>query len=365
MNKQVILHVVISLATGGLERFVLDLVEANKHEYDQHIICLEKAGNLAECSHVEVVELDLPAGLHLAAAWNIAKVVRSKKVNLIHTHNEKAQFYGGLAGLLTTTPVVHTKHGKNSSELSSVVRNYLLAKTCRKIVAVSNDAALECIHLEKIPPKKVLTIINGVNTDRFIPTSNRVPIKKCLSIDEDVPIIGVVARLAAIKDHKTLLMACSLLQIRKLPFILLVVGDGPLRTELSDLVDVLKLNNHVKFLGNRTDVSDLMQILDVFVLSSLSEGISLTIVEAMACAIPVVATAVGGTPEVIIEGQNGYLVPPQDPELLSNRLALLIENPALRKQFGTFGRIRAEDYFSLNRASKEYRNLYNMLLGYT
>jgi glycosyltransferase involved in cell wall biosynthesis len=311
----------------------------------------------------EVISLSTLPGLTLSNCFKIAKIAHEKGINLIHTHNEKAQFYGSFAGLLAGVPVVHTKHGKNELDWRSRLRNSIAAKFCKKIVAVSHDAAAECIQDEHIPAAKVMTILNGIDTERFVRIADQAAIKNSLGLTPDVPIIGIVARLAHVKDHATLLEACKLLADNGRPFRLLVVGDGPLRGNLEKLAVSRSIHDLVLFTGSRNDIPELMNVMDIFVLSSISEGISLTLIEAMACELPVVATAVGGNPEVVVDGETGFIVPPKNPEALAERLLLLMANAELQKQFGKNGRQRVVNHFSLSTAAKHYTELYRSVLS--
>ena len=364
-KKLSILHIVISLETGGLERFVIDLIAENKNMFNQYVVCLERSGELAVSCMAEIVLLDMPPGIHLDVAWKIADIVRKKQVDLIHTHNEKAQFYGGMAGLLARVPVLHTKHGKNETDWRTKLRNNVSARLCQKVVAVSRDAALECVQEEKIPAAKVLTILNGVDTDRFSPGYNQVESKKRLGIGNDTLVIGIVARLAQVKDHATLLNSCQILRESGYQFRLLVVGDGQLRGQLEALSHSLEISKQVIFTGMRQDIPDLMRAMDIFVLSSISEGISLTLLEAMACCLPIVATAVGGNPEVVVDGKTGFLVEPRSPDLLSEKLALLISNVHLRTAMGQAGNARVMEHFSLRASALAYQDVYASLMERT
>lgn len=358
-----ILHVVISLETGGLERFVLDLINATASDVRHIVVCLERKGELAaSCAAAEVISLDLRPGLQFGAVSRIAEIVKSNHISLIHTHNEKAQFYGTLAGLKTRVPVVHTKHGKNNLDFRSRIRNYLASLLCARVVAVSRDATLQCVRDERIPATKVLTILNGVDTVTFSPGSDSRFYKAALGIDPEVPVIGIVARLAPVKDHATLLAACQILRESGVNFRLLVVGDGPLKHELEARAESLGISDCVIFTGSRRNIPEFMRAMDVFVLSSVSEGISLTLIEAMSCELPVVATAVGGNPEVVLDGETGFLVPAQNPASMAEKIGLLLENPVLRSQFGLKGRQRAEGEFSLSRAAAQYVDLYRTVL---
>jgi sugar transferase (PEP-CTERM/EpsH1 system associated) len=357
-RKLTILHLVIGLETGGLERFVIDLVAENQKEFNQFVVCLEQAGKLAVNCGAELILLNMPPGIHVGVVWKIADIVKENHVDIIHTHNEKAQLYGGMAGLLARVPVVHTKHGKNSLDCRTILRNNISARMCRKVVAVSCDAATECTQREMIPSAKVLTILNGVDTERFSPAGDQMNFKKRLGFSEDTLLIGIVARLAPVKDHATLFEACRILNESAYQFRLFVVGDGPLKDQLEAVAYSLGIDKQVIFTGMRDDIPDLMRAMDIFVLSSLSEGISITLLEAMSCCLPIVATEVGGNPEVVVDGLTGFLVPPQHPELLADKLRVLITDQQLRQQMGKVGRQRVVNHFSIKETAEKYRQLY-------
>jgi sugar transferase (PEP-CTERM/EpsH1 system associated) len=362
MNSKIsILHIVNSLDTGGLEKFVIDLTSCTNDIFIHNILCLQRRGELNIPTNINIESLGMTAGLQIKFIRSITSLIRRYNPNIIHTHNEKSLFYGSISGFLSGVPVVHTKHGKNDTTFRSVARNHLLSYLCTKIVSVSNDAAEQCIIKEHIIPSKVLTIHNGVDTDLFTPKPVNTATKSLLGISPDTPVLGIVARLAKIKDHTTLLQACRIIKDSKFNFKLLIVGDGPLMTELVSLVRELNIQDYVIFTGTRPDVSSLMNIIDIFVLSSLSEGISLTLIEAMLSSLPVVATNVGGNPEVVVDGITGYLVPPQNPSLMAERLKELLDNPARRHEFGSMGLLHATQHFSLKQAAKQYEALYKTI----
>ena len=356
-----VLHVVIALNMGGLERFVVDLIKINSKTFFQHVVCLESLGSLANDCPVEICSLDMTQGFHLSIVWKIRRLIKELNINVIHTHNEKAQLYGGLAGLLSGVPVIHTKHGRNSHTYRAITRNYLSSLLCKKVVAVSTDAAVECTEIEKISNRKVKTILNGIDVDSFSPGQKAETVDKFTK--ESVVRIGIVARLASIKDHSTLFRACALLAKCECRFKLYVVGDGPLRKDLNDLVDSLAIRDYVDFMGERGDIANIMKGFDVFVLSSISEGISLTLLEAMSTGLPVVATDVGGNPEVVVDSVTGFLVPAQNPQIMAERIKTLILNPDLRVEMGIKGRERVVNRFSLAESAKNYAEQYKLLAG--
>lgn len=362
--KKTILHIVISFETGGLERFVLDLIRLSADHFNHRVVCLERLGELVTSGGlVNITSLDMKPGLQFKSIVGLCSIVKANQIDLIHTHNEKALFYGAIAGLLSGVPVVHTKHGKNPITLRARLRNNLLARLCKKIIAVSRDAALQCIEEEHISANKVMVILNGVDIDAFATRMDAQLCRSSLGIDDGVPIIGIVARLAEVKDHSTLFQACKILSDNRIDFRLLVIGDGPLKSKLVKLADSLGLENTIIFTGTRHDIPDLLNTMDIFVLSSISEGISLTLIEAMSCYLPIVATNVGGNPEVIIDGETGFLVPSQNAEALADKLMLLMKMPDVRRRMGEAGRDRAVKLFSMQKAVMNYEKCYRQFIG--
>jgi len=347
-----------------LEKFVLDLIHVSGNHFKHKVVCLERVGALSPSdSSLDIKCLGMNQGLQLKPIFEICSIIKNFHIDLVHTHNEKAQFYGALAGFFCGIPVVHTKHGKNQITFRSRLRNNLLARFCTRIIAVSRDAASQCINEERISASKVSTILNGVDTDVFFPNKETSSLRTSLGISAGIPVVGVIARLAAVKDHATLISACQILKASGIDFRLLIIGDGPLKAPLVGLANSLELHRTIIFAGSRFDIPDLLNVMDIFVLSSISEGISLTLIEAMACGLPVVATNVGGNPEVVVDGVTGYLVPPKEPEAIADKLLLLLNNARVRKSFGSAGRTRAVENFSIQKAVYEYETCYRAIIG--
>jgi glycosyltransferase involved in cell wall biosynthesis len=210
---------------------------------------------------------------------------------------------------------------------------------------------------------KIKAVMNGVDLQRF---SNHLPrgkIRNSLGISSHSIVIGTVGRFEPVKDQATFLRAMAiLLKTYSNNIKAILVGDGPLREDLHAVTSKLKINEHVTFLGKRDDIPDLLRVMDIFVLPSISEGISNTILEAMASALPVVATDVGGTPEIVENGVTGLLVPKENPEIMARSLLELIEDQEKRKTMGQQGRKNAEKYFSIERMVDTYESLYISLL---
>lgn len=354
-----VLHVVLGLQVGGLEKFVLDLFSTLDGKVEAKVLCLAGAGELAaSLGRGKVFELGKAPGLRLSTVAEIARIVKREKIDLIHTHNPSPHFYGSLAGLVCGVPVVHTKHGRNyPRDRKKVWLNRISSALSKTIVAVSEDAAQVCLGVEKISPSKVRTILNGVNPKVFLPKVER-NLLQSMGIGVSTPVIGTVARLSPEKDHITLLKACLVLKEAGERFRLVLVGDGPLRRELESFVAKENLEDIVVFTGTRHDIPQLVAEFDVFALTSLTEGISLTLLEAMSCQIPIVATDVGGTPEIVLDGETGFLVPVGKAAAIAEKITILLREPVRRKDMGRAGRERVLGGFSCERAANQYLTLY-------
>jgi glycosyltransferase involved in cell wall biosynthesis len=226
-------------------------------------------------------------------------------------------------------------------------------------VAVSRDLERWLVHTVGIPAAKVQTIHNGVDTERFT-DEGRGAGRAALGVADDTLVIGTVGRLDPVKDQIGLLDAFAALPSSDRA-VLVVVGDGPCRAALKARAARPDLASRVRFLGERGDVATLLPGFDVFALSSISEGISNTLLEAMACGLPVVATRTGGNPELVVPGVTGALVPVSDCRALARALATYGEDAHLRALHGKAGRERAVEHFSLGEMTCRHRDLYATL----
>lgn len=360
-----VLHIVLGLEIGGLEKFVLDLVRDSQEEVVPQIVCLQKIGALGEkLSGVTITELGVCDGFKFGTVWAIAKLIKNSNADIIHTHNPAPHFYGALAGLLTGVPVVHTKHGRNyPGSRKRVFLNRLSTALTARLVPVSHEAANVSRSIEKIPEKKIHPIWNGVDVRIFSIGDGRKKYLASLGIHEGHQVVGIVARLSPEKNHACLLQAFAEIY-PELPLArLLIIGDGVLRAQLEAEVRALRLEGGVVFTGARHDVPDLLRECDVFALSSTTEGLPLTVLEAMACGLPVVATDVGGNSEAVRDGETGFLVPSGDHHALAKHLKRLLLDPHLASRMGCAGRQRAEDCFDSRVTARKYAELYRSVIG--
>lgn len=356
-----ILHIVLALRTGGLERVVLDLIKHSSLPIKNFVCCLDEIGDHAnelEAMCVPYFELGNYGNKKIQTLSRIRKIIKEHKIDVIHTHNPSPHFYGCITGLLTRIPVVHTKHGRNYPDKRwEVLKNYFFALLSYRIVCVSSDSANVALNIENIPSQKIVTILNGIDIHKYSKNTQPLTLKE-MGINHSCTIVGIVARLSAEKDHGTLLHAMSIITKTEKNIALLIIGDGPLRTSLETMAKDLHITQHCFFLGNRKDIPDLLATMDIFVLCSTTEGISLTLLEAMAASLPIVCTNVGGNPEVVLHNSTGFIVPSQNPQALADGILKLVASPQKRREMGEEGLKRVINKFSIADVTRRYEELY-------
>ena len=347
-------HVSLTLKTGGLERILADL--ARHHNRDAclpEFVAIREVGRFADeiRSAGGTVHLLKPAG-RLGQIAQMRTLFRKRQFDVVHTHNTYPHLYASIAARLAGVPVVvNTRHGQRAGHgWKSRTQFRWATRLVDRIIAVSDDAAGLCIEADGVPAKKVQRIWNGIDLSDFAYTG---PGPSMTAIS--------VARLSAEKDFPTLLRAVQLVVKNRPDFRLIIVGGGPERQRLDQLTAELKIEDQVQFLGERTDVPDLLPQSGFFISSSLTEGISLTLLEAMAVGLPVVATAVGGNPEIVIPDTTGYLVPAQDPKSLADAIERMCRDQGQWARMGQAGRDRVTECFDVHRMAADYEQLYREL----
>jgi glycosyltransferase involved in cell wall biosynthesis len=351
-----VVHVAQSLHVGGLEGFLWYLARfADRARFAPSVLCLDAAGEWADRFSAAQIPVEALGGKRRPTWINVARLARrlfSLRPDIVHTHNVTAHLIGTLAARMARVPVVlNTKQGfvHPSGRLAAWVNRHAVSN-CRRIVAVCSDTARCALEIEKLPPERVLIIPNGVDTDAYHPPAGRPASAGSHAIH--------VARLRPEKDQATLLRAVRLVVDRQPDFTLELVGDGYSRPELEALARRLNLQRQVVFLGVRQDVPALLGGAGLFVLSSLTEGTSLAVLEAMATGLAVVATDVGGNGEVVADGETGILVPPGDPSRLADAILTLVADPERAIRMGQAGRRRVERFFDVRSIVRRYEDLY-------
>jgi sugar transferase (PEP-CTERM/EpsH1 system associated) len=356
-----VMHVVFALQPGGMEHGVVKLVNGLDPSRVRSAICSTRPAGVLKAlvaPHVPLFEMNRRNGNDVRLVWELYRLFRRERPDVVHTHAWGTLIEGLIAARLARVPsVVHGEHG--TLQLRPHQRWLQRWAWCRadQTLSVSSRLAERMAAETGLSADRVLTIRNGVDLARFSPT-NRAAARASLGLGRDECVIGTVGRLVPVKDHTTLLEAVALLRGKGARVTLLIAGDGPLGHELVERAAGLGLDGRVRFLGHRRDVDVVLAGLDVFVLSSVSEGLSNTILEAMATGVPVVATRVGGADELVVDGVSGMLVAPSAPLEMADALSRLLADPRTRREMGAAGRARAEKEFALRAMVSRYEALY-------
>jgi len=375
-QKPLIAHVLFRLSTGGLENGLVNLINTLPDDKYRHaVICMTDYTdfrNRINNDAVQVYCLNKKPGQDLAVYVRLWRLLRHIKPDVLHTRNLsalEAQLPGLLAGVKCR---IHGEHGRDIDDVDGTNWRYVMLRRLfrplvQRYMPMSKDLEDWLIKQIKVPITKISQVYNGVDINRF--NENDAKPLSLLPIefrDPKLLLIGTVGRLDPVKDQLTLVQSFIHL-VKTQPELshkvrLVIVGSGVLMSSLQILTQDADIEHLVWFAGERHDVADIMQTLDLFVLPSINEGISNTILEAMASALPVIATKVGGNPELVVDGQTGYLVLKQDPIAMAAAFKRYLLQPELLKLHGQAGRSRVISIFSLNRMMADYMAIYDKLL---
>lgn len=366
---------VVRPAAGGMKNHLLALTGASDRERFAHMVACPP-GSLAESLAGRGVRTfcvplkgELSPGEDLWAIKILASLFKTNGVDVVHAHGSKAGLVGRLAAKLAGVPaVVFTVHNSIFYEEWPRWKKGLFALSERvlagftdRIITVSNHLRGEIMSREKISPEKIVTIYNGIEPEEF----NRVPDRNYLHEIAGIPagkkIVGTVARLAPQKGVGGFIKAAAVVASDIKDAVFLVAGDGPLRAGLEKEAAAPGLTGRVFFIGERRDIDRIMPCLDLFVLASVTEGMPLAVLEAMAACRPVVATRVGGVPEIITDGVNGLLVKPGDVAGLAAAIRKLVGDREMSGALGKEGRKRVLRDFTVGNMARRTESLYRDL----
>jgi len=316
--------------------------------------------------HLSTVDFWMP-GLNgwiwLRFILQLCWVIYRRRVDLLHVNSYVPGNYARLAAILMQVPII-IDHWHGFSRFSRKRRFIcrVLGRFTDLSLAVSREVRDYLVAQGGLDPAKVKVVANGVDVAAIAAARPGTKVRRELGLPEGVPVIGLVGRLDHWgKGHRELFEALAALQERH-PVGALIVGGGRRMDEVRQMAAGLGLAGAVHFLGERPDVPDLLNAMDIFVLPSYSEGLSLALLEAMAAGKPVVATAVGGTPEAVTEGDTGLLIPPRDAGALAGALERLLTDPALARHLGANARAHVREHYSLDRLGREINEIYGELV---
>lgn len=356
------------LKWGGSEKHVIQLARGLRERgHDARIVCLFREGPLAR----EAREREIPfTCLNLSYRWGvrtfqgIQEWLRSHPTDVLHTYLFGFHLFAGLPARLLKVPVILSSRREISHWQKGRHRwiENLGNLFVDRVISCSRAVQSWTLQKEWVRPEKVLTIYNGVDRDRFNGAQTQSTIRQEFQIPSEAPLIGTVANMAAEKGYPYLLEATRLILEKWPKAWFLFVGFGPLEKEIKRKAQEISDPEKIIFAGARTDIPNLLSAMDVFVLASIVEGFPNVLLEALAMVKPVVATRVGGIPELIESGQNGILVPSQNGEALAQAVLSLLKDPQAAQAIGQKGMDKVSKSFTLERMFDEYEDLYVSLL---
>jgi sugar transferase (PEP-CTERM/EpsH1 system associated) len=376
IKPPLVAHVVQRLAVGGLENGLINLINHMPADRYRHaIICLARSTAYSKRIRrdgVPVFELHQRKGWDFDVHRRFFKLMREVRPAIVHTRNLPALEFQIIAALAGVRARVHGEHGRDMYDLDGANIKYkLLRKAMRPFIsqytAVSMDLARWLVDTIGVRPGRVSQIYNGVDIVKFNPRgSDSVGIYPEGFVASDSFVVGTVGRLEPVKDQLTLVQAfLHVVQDNRDArerMRLVIIGDGSLRQPAKELLRNANLDGIAWLPGERTDVPDLMRAMDLFVLPSLREGISNTILEAMATGLPVAATSVGGNPELVTAGETGDLVPHSNPPAMAQAIANYFSRPEKAREHGRNARRKAEREFSMEAMVNGYLRTYDNVL---
>jgi glycosyltransferase involved in cell wall biosynthesis len=356
-----------AMNVAGAEMLVLETIRRLGARIRPVVFCLDKVGTMGEwlrSDGIPVIAYGRRPGMDLTVAWRMAADIRAHRVDVLHAHQYTPFFYSALAGRLSRVrpQVIFTEHGRHFpdgvSSRRRLINRLVFDRLADHVNAVCEFSARSLSVVDGFSPARIEVIPNGVDAATYAATADVRASRAHVGLDPDRRYVVAIARFHPVKDHKTLVRAFAEVANTVPDVDLLLAGDGELRTELTDLAQRLGIAARVRFLGIRTDVPALLQAADVFALTSLSEAASITLLEAMASAVPVVATAVGGNPELVRDDVDGCLVPRGDCAAVAAAIVKLLREPALAQKLGRAAQERVRTTFRLADTVARYYGLY-------
>lgn len=370
-----VMHVLYSFDVGGLENGVVNLINHLPVERFRHAVVALAQCAPAFCERVRrpgvtFISLHKPPGHGIKLYPRLYRLFREMRPAILHTRNLAALECTVPARLAGVPVCIHGEHGWDTSDPGGLLRKYQVLRRVYspfvdRYVALSSQIESYLVNRVGIASRRVERICNGVDVTRFRPAEQRQSSRDCPFDNPEAVVVGTVGRLQTVKDQVNLVRAVAIARSRGgqgSHLRLAVVGDGPQRADVESEIRSAGVGDIVWLAGERSDIPEVMRTFDIFALPSRAEGISNTILEAMASGLPVVATDVGGNAELVVEGRTGSLVPAQDPDAMANALLRYTQDVALRREQGAASRERAVRNFSIDTMVARYAELYESQL---
>lgn len=356
-----VIHVLSDMKIGGAGRWLLNLLgTVDKGKFDIKVVLPEGSMLTAKVTELgfEVIPVEgmKDKSFDAGAVRRILAIFRREKPQIVHTH---ASLSARIAAKLEGTKIINTKHcidrrKTGLKKLAGAFMNNLLSDS---VIAVS-EAARQNLLDNGVDEDKISVIYGGIKPIVELEAEEKLIIREKWGISEKDVVVGIVARLAAVKGHKYFLEAAKIISRDNNNVRFFIAGSGPKEQELKELVKGLGLEEKVIFTGFIEDVSEILNIIDINVISSLSEALCLSLIEGMSIGKPSVGTNTGGVPEVVKDGHNGFLVPSGDSNLLADAVLKLVRDPIHRKTMGDRGRLLVDDKFTAASMAQNIEKLY-------
>jgi len=359
------MYVVPSLNIGGRERVVLELItRLDRNKFDVELCCLKGRGSFSDLfsqQGIQITYFGKGKNWDVGMYYRLRNFLKDRQIDIVHIHNPGALVYAAVGAIWAGVPVIiNSEHGYEY--VVGGLKRYIemLIRSCIDVTISVSEALSVHLFSGLFLRKKITVIHNGIDTSVYEhnESSSHLSLRERFNFSKSDIIIGNVARLARIKNHRMLLETMKLIVKEVQAAKLLIVGDGILRNELEVYSRSIGISDNVFFWGEANNVPELLQLMDVFVLSSNAEGISMTILEAMASGKAVVATNVGGNPEIIKNDVTGILVPPNDPEAMAEAVLSLLRDRERLSLLGLEGKRRVKECFNIETAVKKTEELY-------
>ncbi len=369
MQKLKILHITHDMNIGGAEKVIWSLIKnTNTTRFIPLLLCIDAPigpwGLQLKEEGFGVFGLTRKPGLNFFLAQKIRELIKQQNIDIIHCHQYTPYFYGLLGAVGTCTKVIFTEHGRFYPDIPSWKRklvNPILQYFTSAIVSISEATKQALVTVENFSPQKIQVIYNG-HASTPINNEQVLDITTITGLQQKVTVFGTVSRLDPIKNHGMMIKAFNEASKNINHLILLIVGDGPEKQTLQTLVQALNLEKKVFFTGFKPEPQALLNCMDIFLLPSLSEGTSMTLLEAMSYAKPSIATTVGGTPEIIEHNVSGILIDDvNDQAALSKAMIELAQNKSLRTKLGNNALSSFEKKFTITSMMQAYESLYSTL----
>jgi len=370
MKQTHIMHITYDMRIGGTEMVIKNIIDGcDQNQFKMSILCIESPlGPFAkelQSSGIEFFELNRQSGFDINLIKKIRQTIKANNVDIIHCHQYTPWVYGVITAVFTKTKVIFTEHGRfypDSSTWKRKLVNPLLNLFTDQVTAISKATKQALIEFENIPEKSIDVIYNGIAPLQFEQPDVDL-LRTELSIPDDHMVLGTIARFDPIKNHTMMLKAFSLVLEEQPNTTLIIVGDGEERENIESCIKKLDIQMKVILTGYQTKPKNYLALMDIYLLSSFSEGTSMTLLEAMSLGKPCVVTDAGGNPEIIFNRKNGFVTPNNDANKFGDAILQLMNNKLLLHECSQASFSQYDCNFTIKNMNRYYANLYDVLPG--